>query len=281
MKTVELNIPGLSIACKTWGNPNNPPIVALHGWLDNANSFDEIAKYLQDNYYFIAVDLPGHGHSSHLPQGCVYHFTDGIFTVVEIINALKLDKLHLLGHSMGACLGSLVAGVAPERFLSLSLIEGLGPFSHPAETACKQLSNYLHYLSQKQLKKAKGYNKFEQAALARSVKGYVSLDIAKSLCERGTHKENGVYYWRHDRRLLAPSPLQMTEPQVLSCLHEIKAKTYLIWASKGFAFDSEKMKARIQAVKDIKIERLEGGHHIHMEKPELISKLLTDFYQSL
>ncbi|HIC7378090.1 TPA: alpha/beta fold hydrolase [Legionella pneumophila] len=281
MKTKILSIPGLSIACKIWGNPDNPPIFALHGWLDNANSFDDIAQYLQHDYYFIAVDLPGHGHSSHLPPGCIYHFTDGIFTVVEIINALGLNKLHLLGHSMGACLGSLVAGVAPDRFLSLSLIEGLGPFSHPAETACQQLPKYLDYLSQKQSKKAKGYNKFEHAALARSVKGYVSLDIAKSLCERGIQQENGLYYWRHDRRLLAPSPLQMTETQVLSCLTEIKAQTYLIWASKGFSFDSDKMKARIQAVKNIKIERLDGGHHIHMEKPEVISQLLAKFYQSI
>lgn len=139
----------------------------------------------------------------------------------------------------------------------------------------------MDYLSQKQSKKAKGYNKFEHAALARSVKGYVSLDIAKSLCERGIQQENGLYYWRHDRRLLAPSPLQMTETQVLSCLTEIKAQTYLIWASKGFSFDSDKMKARIQAVKNIKVERLDGGHHIHMEKPEVISQLLAKFYQSI
>lgn len=73
----------------------------------------------------------------------------------------------------------------------------------------------------------------------------------------------------------------MTEAQVLSCLTEIKAQTYLIWASKGFSFDSDKMKARIQAVKNIKIEKLDGGHHIHMEKPEVISRLLAEFYQSI
>ncbi|HFD2264795.1 TPA: alpha/beta hydrolase, partial [Legionella pneumophila] len=55
MKTKILSIPGLSIACKAWGNPDNPPILALHGWLDNANSFDDIAEHLQNDYYFIAV----------------------------------------------------------------------------------------------------------------------------------------------------------------------------------------------------------------------------------
>lgn len=278
---LKLEIPGLTIAYKTWGNATSPPIIALHGWLDNANSFEHLAPYLQDNYYFIAVDLPGHGYSSHLPANCNYHFTDGIFTVIQIINALHLDKVHLLGHSMGACLGSLIAGVAAERFLSLVLIEGLGPFSHPEETACQQLTSYLHYLTNKEVKKAKGYSNFENAALARSIKGYVSLDIAKTLCERGVKTENGMYFWRHDRRLLEPSPIRMTEGQILSCLRNIKTKTCLIWASKGFSFDSELMQERIKAVNNLKIEHPEGGHHIHMEKPEVIGALLADFYHSL
>lgn len=278
---MELSISGLTIACKIWGNPQHPPIIALHGWLDNANSFDYLAQYLQHDYYFVAVDLPGHGHSSHLPLSINYHFIDGIFIVIQIINALKFNKVHLLGHSMGACLGSLVAGVAPDRFFSLSLIEGLGPFSSPGETACKQLSKYSDFLTQKAIKKPKGYPQFDSAALARAIKGYVSIDIAKLLCERGVKEDNGVYYWRHDRRLLEPSPLRMTELQILSCLKNIKAKTCLIWASKGFSFDSELMQERIKTVHDLKIEHLDGGHHIHMEKPEVVSKLLAEFYNTL
>lgn len=281
MKTHELSISGLTIACKIWGNPENPPIIALHGWLDNANSFDPIAPYLQNNYYFIVVDLPGHGHSSHLPISSNYHFIDGVFIVIQIMNALKLDKVHLLGHSMGACLGSIVGGVNPERFLSLSLIEGLGPFSHPDKTACKQLSAYLDYLTKEKTKKTKGYSTFEGAALARAIKGYVSLDIAKILCERGLIDKHGFFYWRHDRRLLGPSTLYMTEMQILSCLQHISAKTCLIWASEGFSFDSKMMQERIKAIKNLKIEHLDGGHHIHMEQPEVVGQLLTDFYHTL
>jgi pimeloyl-ACP methyl ester carboxylesterase len=281
MITQDLSIPGLSIACKIWGNPANPPIVALHGWLDNSNSFDLLAPYLQNDYYFIAVDLPGHGHSAHLPISSSYHFIDGIFTIIQIINALKLDTVHLLGHSMGACLASIVGGVDPERFLSISLIEGLGPFSLPEKTACKQMATYLHYLTQTQNKKNKGYANFESAALARAIKGYVSLDIAKILCERGIEEKHGHFYWRHDKRLLGPSVLYMTEMQILSCLQQIRAKTCLIWASKGFSFDSKLMQERVKAVNHLKIEHLDGGHHIHMEQPEIVGQFLADFYRSL
>jgi len=276
MKNHKLTVTGLTIAYKAWGKAKNPPIIALHGWLDNANTFSPLAAYLQDNYYLIAIDLPGHGLSSHLPLGNNYHFMDGLFTVMRIIDELNFEKVHLLGHSMGACLCSLLAGVAPERFLSVNLIEGLGPFSSPDETACLQLAKYAQYL-QSENKPINGYDTFAKAALARSIRGYVSLEIAKILCERSLAEENGIFYWRHDRRLLYPSPLKMTEMQVLVCLQEIRVKTCLIWASSGFSFDSELMQGRIKAIKHLTIEHLEGGHHVHMEKPEVVGKLLANF----
>lgn len=277
MNSLELNIPGLFIAARTWGNSTNPPILALHGWLDNANSFEPIAQYLQKDYYLIAIDLPGHGHSSHLPLGMHYHFIDGLFTVVQIIEALKLNKVHLLGHSLGACIASLVAGIAPQYLLSLSLIEALGPLSSPPETSVQQLTHYLNNLNSKHHKELKGYKTFESAVLARAAKGYVSLDIAHKLTERGLIEKNGIYYWRHDRRLLTPSPLKMTEAQVLSCLKEIKTNTFLLWASNGFAFNSKLLEKRVEIIQNLTLKNLDGGHHIHMEQPSIVAEYLMDF----
>lgn len=277
MDNIELAIPGLTIAARTWGNPHNPAILALHGWLDNANSFAPIAELMQERYYFIAIDLPGHGLSSHLPPGVHYHFIDGLFSVVQIIEALKLQQVHLLGHSLGACLASLVAGIAPQYLLSLSLIEALGPLTQPPESCALQLSKYLSSLQAPNRKTTKGYPNKEIAAQVRAEKGYVSIEIAKILCERGLREENGHYYWRHDKRLIAPSPLQMTEIQVLSCLKEISTKSLLLWGDKGFSFNRELMEQRVAAVKNLTVSSLPGGHHLHMEHPEAIAQALTSF----
>jgi pimeloyl-ACP methyl ester carboxylesterase len=281
MTPITLDIPGFSIACKTWGSSSNPAILALHGWLDNANSFDQIAAELQNQYYFIAMDLPGHGYSSHLPAGNHYHFIDGVFTVVEVINALKLNSVHLLGHSLGACIASIVAGIAPAHVRSLALFEGLGPLTSPEESAHKQLTRFLSTLSPHTSKAPKGYHDFASAAHARSIKGYVSLEIAARLCERGLNQEQGLYFWRHDKRLLSSSPLQMTENQVLSCLKEIQAKTFLLLAKQGFAFNTELMRHRMNSVRNLTIQLTEGGHHIHMEQPDYVAKLLLEFYRLL
>lgn len=277
MKTFTVTIPGFTIAGKAWGNPELPPMLALHGWLDNANSFDRVAPYLEKQFYLLAIDLPGHGLSSHLPEGCYYHFSDGIFTCLQIIQALGFKQIHLLGHSMGACLASLIAGVAAEQVLSLILIEGLGPFSQPEQTCRKQLAQYLHHFKGEN-KEAKPYQSLDLAAQARAKRGYLSLDYAQIICQRGVVKRKESFYWRHDRRLLNPTPLYMTEGQILSCLQGITARSLLILADNGFVFKDFDMQERIKAVKDLQIHQIKGGHHIHMEQPDAIAQRLVEFY---
>jgi pimeloyl-ACP methyl ester carboxylesterase len=277
MNSLTIQIPGFTIGYKTWGTPDKPPMIALHGWLDNANSFDLLAPYLQEQFYLIAIDFPGHGHSSHLPEGCYYHFSDGIFNILEIINRLGLDQVHLLGHSMGACLASLIAGVIPNQILSIALIEGLGPFSGPDSTCREQLAKYSHLIFREQNKQAKPYKSLEQASVARAQKGYLAQEFVEIIAQRGLEEKEGLFYWRHDRRLLLASPLKMTENQVLSCLEGIRSKSCLIWASQGFEFDSDIMQKRVKAIKNLQIHHLEGGHHIHMEQPGAVAHCLAEF----
>lgn len=272
-----LSIPGFTIACEAWGDNTLPPMLALHGWLDNAMSFAPLANYLKHHFYLVAIDLPGHGLSSHLADGGHYHFIDGVFSIINILNTLGFDKVHLMGHSMGACLASLVAGVIPERLLSLILIEGLGPFSSPDDTCCSQLAHYARYTQLVKNKQAKPYSSFELAANARTKNGQLTIDEARILCERGVIEKDGFFYWRHDRRLMTSSPLQMTEQQILSCLEAITSKTCFIRASEGFVFHEELVQNRINAIKKIQTIPLKGGHHVHMETPDALAKHLVTF----
>jgi len=75
--SVELSIPTPwgSIAAKTFGSPFGKPVLAVHGWMDNAGTFDRLVPLLPKSIYFVAVDLPGHGRSSHYPNGIPYHYT--------------------------------------------------------------------------------------------------------------------------------------------------------------------------------------------------------------
>eukprot|EP01147_Barroeca_monosierra_P003851 gene3851-8386_t len=151
---VHLSVPWGTVAGLHWqGEGDN--VLAIHGWLDNANSFvplfhiDEASDSIYDdrskrhglqqnenanllllNLNVIAIDLPGHGRSDHKPPGSSYLAVDWVRDVHLIIKSLGWDKMHLVGHSMGAGICSLFAGCFPEKILSLTLLEGL-QYPHP------------------------------------------------------------------------------------------------------------------------------------------------------
>lgn len=108
MKVEEISIPVPwgQIRGQIFGDPNLAtvrPIVCLHGYLDNSNSFKPLAFYLtkSNDYYMISLDFPGHGLSSKLPDGIPY--TPKLFasSVRRAVRHLKLDKFYFLGHSYG------------------------------------------------------------------------------------------------------------------------------------------------------------------------------------
>ena len=70
------------------------PVISLHGWQDNAGTFDNLALCLSSDVAILAIDLPGHGHSSHLPNGTFYYvFWDGLILLRRVVTHYKWDKV--------------------------------------------------------------------------------------------------------------------------------------------------------------------------------------------
>ena len=88
-REIALSADGLRYAGLEWGNPGGYPILALHGWLDNALSFASLAPLLTD-YRMIALDLSGQGLSDHRSPDATYHIWDDIPQLLSIIKQLCL-----------------------------------------------------------------------------------------------------------------------------------------------------------------------------------------------
>jgi pimeloyl-ACP methyl ester carboxylesterase len=266
----------ISISCKIWTGKTEKTIVCLHGWLDNAASFDLLAPFLSD-YTIVAVDLPGHGKSAHLPPAAYYHFIDAISHLQAITNALDLTDYVLMGHSLGACIASMAAGVQTSPISALILLDAIGPLTSSAQESAADYHRYLKTLPLIQKRKKRYYKDIEEAAEARAKKGYLSPTLTQIIASRGLQESADGFYWRHDPRLLLPSPLRMTEEQVLPFLQRVNAPTLLITAKNGFQYDKEKAKRRIKSIADITHISLSGGHHIHMEEPQHCANAINDF----
>ena len=102
-KELRLPLPYGHLAAKEWGNPNGLPVLAVHGWLDNAGSFDPLIPYISKphNLHIVAIDEPGVGFSSHKPPGSEYGRWSTLIEMKRVIDFMKWDKCTLIGHSQG------------------------------------------------------------------------------------------------------------------------------------------------------------------------------------
>merc|ERR1712107_957574 len=100
-REIEIPVPWGKIAAKDWGDENGKPWLGIHGWLDNAGSFDLLAKECPKGHRLISIDYPGHGLSSHIPAGSSYHYLEGSTYIMRIVKHFGWDKFNLIGHSMG------------------------------------------------------------------------------------------------------------------------------------------------------------------------------------
>lgn len=91
---------------------DGPPFVLLHGATDNGLCWPLVAEALAPDYDLIALDARGHGKSDKPQTG--YSRDDHARDVAGVIQALKLEKPIVAGHSMGANTTAMLAATYPE-----------------------------------------------------------------------------------------------------------------------------------------------------------------------
>ena len=264
MKEIEFNLPESTLAAQEWGAVGTHPVLlAIHGWLDNAASFSRLAPLLE-NQRVVAVDLPGHGKSSHRSGACFYAFSDYVHTILSLLATLDRPVI-LLGHSLGAGVAAFCAALAPESVGGLILIEGVGPHSAPVARAPENLRNASKQLRRALQSKRRTYASVEAMIKARHRIGELSIDSAERLVCRNSLPTDGGYRWRTDRRLLVRSPQYFTEEQVLAFLGEIPQPVLLLVDENGMVVSGENYRQRCSRIRHLQVQVLSGGHHLHLE----------------
>ena len=115
---------GLSIHLLEWSQ-EGVPILLLHGFGNEAHIWDDFAPVVAPYYRTIAVDLRGHGDSAHDPK-CRYDYQSHVRDLEAITAGLGIDRLVLVGHSLGGRISTLFAASHTERLAGLVLVDA-GP----------------------------------------------------------------------------------------------------------------------------------------------------------
>jgi len=134
-----------------WGDPalataQRPPLVMLHGWMDVGASFQFVVDALAHDRLVWAPDWRGFGLTA-TPRADTYWFPDYLGDLDALLDALAPGQaVDLLGHSMGANVAMIYAGVRPQRVRRLVSLEGFGMPQTQPHQAPRRYAQWLDQL---------------------------------------------------------------------------------------------------------------------------------------
>lgn len=130
LKTIDIGN-GEQISYREAGS--GAPVVILHGLGGRSESWVPQYDALSDRYRIIGWDAPGYNASSEMPQDEPL-IPDYVPVIKRFVDALGLDRFHLVGHSVGTVLSAAFHQAHPDRLISLTLAEAvIGSGSQPRD----------------------------------------------------------------------------------------------------------------------------------------------------
>ena len=285
---ISFHAPWGVIAAKAWGPEDGKPFLGLHGWLDNANTFDKIAPLLPENVRFVVMDFPGHGQSSHRWPGMPYIHFEYVADVKKVVSQLGWEKFSIISHSLGAFVASLYAGTFPNEVENLVLIEYGGYPAWIAEKLDLVLAKYASGMANMNPRTPRVYEGLEAAA-ARREEPYngntLRKDDALLIAKRGsTATKDGVIF-SHDSTLQKSYfPFYPPQLSLKLILSKVKGSVLILEGSDSQDLFETGRESRLERLSIISQhakfkmwKTLLGGHHVHLENPEQTALQIKQF----
>lgn len=272
-----LDLEGLALHVLVRGPPAaSVNVVLLHGWLDHCHGFDWLAEQFPPAWRVFALDFRGHGESEPLPKGASHQFTDHVADVEALVRHFSLTAFHLVGHSLGGSVSIAYCAARPERVKSLTLIESLGTSGGDAARSVERIKDYVDGLLKPVRRRV--YASVEEAG-ARVAEANSSYSAAASrhMAKFGTAPTEGGVVFRADPMLKRTSGMSFDESQVVAFCEAVKCPVQVIQGSHGMMLDDAVMKARLAALRNPRVTMIDGGHHVHLDKPIEVAQQVVQF----
>ncbi|XP_046390017.1 probable serine hydrolase [Ischnura elegans] len=288
---ITVPVPWGSVAGKWWGATDVQPIIAVHGYEDNAGSFDGLAPLLvSESTSVLAIDLPGHGLSSHYPLGMAYNFMDGVILLQILSKYFKWDKVSIIAHSFGSKVAFTYAAFFPEKVENLVGIDCVrAHITQKEEDVVYHLKTTIEHVLNLEEKMSKNkppaYSMDGMISLVqRGSRGPMSKKCIETILKRGAKKSdiNGKFCFSRDPRLRTLPFGRLSEEMLFACASRVSCNVLQIIANPGWKLgDSEARRKTDELMKKgakrFEEHVVEGSHHIHVDAPERVAPIVKNF----
>ena len=281
-----LSLRGLRVHVRHWGREGAPSLFMLHGWMDVSASFQFVVDSLAREWHVIAPDWRGFGLTDRSDAGC-YWFPDYLADLEALLDHYAGDKaIDLIGHSMGANIAGLYAGVRPPRVARLINLEGFGLPTTQARMAPGRYAKWLDELREPPAMRAYA-SRDEVAARLMKTNPRISLHRAQFLAGQwAAPDEQGKWQILGDPAHKLTNPVLYQTEEVLACCEKITAP--VLWVEADNTDIWRWMGDKSQARAEIDRRRAfipnvstaivaDAGHMLHHDQPEALARLIEEF----
>jgi pimeloyl-ACP methyl ester carboxylesterase len=278
-ETYELR--GLAIHLTRWPGTDPRPWLLLHGWADAGSTFQFLADALPVSRTLIAPDWRGFGASAWAQDG--YWFPDYYADLDALIDRLSPQApLTLIGHSMGANIAMMYAGLRPQRVRAVVSIEGFGLARTRPEQAPERLRIWLDEVRQQPaFAQFPSHAAFAQYLRKRSPR--LPADRAEFIARAWARPaDDGGVEMRADPRHKRVNPILYRREEAEACWREIKAPLLFVAAAdsdhtRRFTGDASLEAMRALVPRFTLVTIADAGHMVHHEQPEALAAAIESF----
>ena len=288
-RSTYLPVRGLRYHIREWGEPGAPILFLFHGWMDVSASFQFLVDALRERWHIVAPDWRGYGQSARstdAPGVESYWFADYVADLEAIVDHYQPDgQVTLVGHSLGANVVCLYAGIRPERVRRVVDLEGFGMSASKASQAPRRYARWLDELKDKP--RMNTYASVEDvAARLQKTNPRLPADKAAFLAQHWSSR-NAEGRWEilgdPAHKIINPQLYRLDE--VMEIWRRVTAPVLHVEAVdsptlKAIAGDVPlpEFKARFAAFPDFReVLIAEAGHMLHHDQPEQVAALIEDF----
>ena len=250
------------------------PVILLHGFPDTGDLWrNQVPALVKSGFRTIVPDMRGRGRSSKPEAVSDYRLFTIVRDLTGILDALGIERAHIVGHDWGAGVAWLTAALAPQRVDRLVVIS-VGAPGTGAQPTLEELQKgwyrllFLFEGVAEELLQRDAWHLFRQfLGGAKDTDAYV-----KTLSEPGALTPALNWY-------RANLPVQSLLGRAGGpLLPMIQANTLGIWSSGDLYLTEEAMTRSERRVQGSwRYERFEGSHWVPLDSPDRLNELLLDF----
>ena len=280
-RTKTLDIRGVAYNVSEWGRPENPLLVLLHGFADAGACFQFVVDALRKDWFVIAPDWRGFGASTYRTTN--YWFPDYLADLDALLAHYSPEEpVRLVGHSMGANIGAIFAGVFPERVSQFVNIEGFGLRESDPVDSPARLRHWIE--SGRNIQPYTTYQEFSELAVRiRKRSPHLSEDRALYVARQWAARDaDGVIRLKIDPAHRLRNPVLYRRREAEASWSRVKAPVLFV-VGGDTDFDSPEMrwvdgKTPFGNFPDLQHVTVEDARHmVHFEQPDRLAAVLEDF----